>query len=207
VAGEDSGGVHGANRLGGNGVANSTVFGAIAGDTIAAWLPRGGEWREPDATVLEVAVGRAEMPFSSRRAAPTHPAAPESIRERLYDLMWDDAGIVRDGAGLARAAHALDDLDAELATIGLDGGARAFNLTWHDALNLANLIAVSRVIVRAATARENSCGAHYRSDFPNEGDPATSTYVRVRQRDGQLAAEAVPVRFTRVAPGGTPRVS
>ncbi len=121
--------------------------------------------------------------------------------------MWDDAGIVRDGAGLARAAHGLDDLDAELAAIGLDGGARAFNLTWHDALNLANLIAVSRVIVRAASARENSCGAHYRSDFPNEGDPATSAYVRVRQRDGQLTTEAVPVRFTRVAPGGTLRVS
>src|SRR4029077_8467590 len=48
VAGEDSGGVHGANRLGGNGVANSTVFGGIAGDTIATWLARDGEWREPD---------------------------------------------------------------------------------------------------------------------------------------------------------------
>ena len=108
---------------------------AIAGDTIAAWLARDGEWREPDAAVLERAVGRAEMPFSAGRA---DPAALESIRERLYELMWDDAGIVRDAAGLARAAHGLDDLDARArATLGIDGGARAFNLTWHDALNLA----------------------------------------------------------------------
>jgi len=203
VAGEDSGGVHGANRLGGNGVANSTVFGGIAGDTIAAWLPRGGEWREPDAAALGQAVGRAEMPFSTRRADLVHPVALESIRERLYDLMWDDAGIVRDGAGLARATRGLDDLDAELSAIALDGGARSFNLTWHDALNLANLIAVSRVVVCAAAARENSCGAHYRSDFPGEGIPAAAAYVRVRQHQGQLATETVPVRFTRVAPGGT----
>ncbi|MET0683001.1 MAG: succinate dehydrogenase/fumarate reductase flavoprotein subunit, partial [Casimicrobiaceae bacterium] len=194
----------GANRLGGNGVANSTVFGGIAGDTIAAWLTRDAEWREPDAAALERTVRRAETPFSGRGA---DPAALEPIRERLYDLMWDDAGIVRDGAGLARAAQGLDDLDAELATIGLDESARSFNLTWHDALNLANLIAVSRVIVCAATARENSCGAHHRSDFPDDGDLAASTFVRVRQRDGRLATEAVPVRFTRVAPGGTLRVS
>ncbi len=115
VAGEDSGGVHGANRLGGNGVANSTVFGGIAGDTIAAWLARDGEWREPDAAALDAAVARAEAPFARQRAAA---GALESIRERLYDVMWDDAGIVRDAAGLARAAVALESLGAELAGHG-----------------------------------------------------------------------------------------
>ncbi len=200
VAGEDSGGVHGANRLGGNGVANSTVFGGIAGDTIAAWLARDGGWREPDAAALDAAVARAEAPFARKR---TDPGALESIRERLYDVMWDDAGIVRDVAGLARAAVALERLGTELAGTGLPDAQRAFNLTWHDALNLANLIAVSRAIVRAAQAREDSRGAHYRSDYPGTGDLATSAFVRVRQRDRGLDAEAVPVRFTRVAPGAT----
>jgi fumarate reductase flavoprotein subunit len=200
VAGEDSGGVHGANRLGGNGVANSTVFGGIAGDTIAAWLARDGAWREPDAAALDAAVARAEAPFARKRAAT---GALESIRERLYDLMWDDAGIVRDAASLARAAAALKSLVAELANTGLPDGARAFNLTWHDALNLANLIAVSHVIVRAAQAREDSRGAHYRSDYPDASDLATSPFVRIRQRDERLEADAVPVRFTRVSPGGS----
>jgi len=200
VAGEDSGGVHGANRLGGNGVANSTVFGGIAGDTIAAWLARDGAWREPDAAALEAAVERAEAPFARKRAAS---GALESIRERLYDVMWDDAGIVRDAPGLARAAVALESLAAELASTGLPDDERAFNLTWHDALNVANLIAVSQAIVRAAKAREDSRGAHYRSDFPDEGDLATSTFVRIRQRDERLEAAAIPVRFTRVSPGGS----
>jgi len=200
VAGEDSGGVHGANRLGGNGVANSTVFGGIAGDTIASWIAQSGEWREPDAAALEQAIVRAEAPLSGRRG---DPAALEAIRGRLYDTMWDDAGIVRDRPGLARAALTLQSLRDELAGIGVADSERAFNLTWHDALNLDNLIAVSRVIVDAASARENSRGAHHRTDFPGEGDLATSTFVRIRERDGTLAAEAVPVRFSRVAPGGT----
>ena len=200
VAGEDSGGVHGANRLGGNGVANSTVFGGIAGDAIAAWLARESAWREPDAAALDAAVARAEAPFARKRAAT---GALESIRERLYDLMWDDAGIVRDAASLARAAVALKSLGAELADTGLPDGERAFNLTWHDALNLANLIAVAQVIVHAAQAREDSRGAHYRSDYPDASDLATSTFVRIRQRDERLEAAAVPVRFTRVSPGGS----
>ena len=202
VAGEDSGGVHGANRLGGNGVANSTVFGGIAGDEIAAWVAKEGAWREPDAAALEEALMRAEAPLSGRRGDPVQLG---SIRERLYDAMWDDAGIVRDEVRLARALQTLESLAGELSDIGVPDGERSFNLTWHDALNLANLIAVSRVIVHAATARKNSRGAHYRSDFPDDGDLAASEFVRVRQRDGGLAAEAVPVRFTRVVPGGTLR--
>jgi fumarate reductase flavoprotein subunit len=181
------------------GVANSTVFGGIAGDEIAAWIAKEGAWREPDAAALEEALVRAEAPLSGRRGDPMQLG---SIRERLYDAMWDDAGIVRDGVRLARALQTLESLAGELSIVGVPDGERSFNLTWHDALNLANLIAVSRVIVHAATARENSRGAHYRSDFPDDGDLAASTFIRVRQRDGRLAAEAVPVRFTRVAPGG-----
>ena len=111
---------------------------------------------------------RAEAPLPARRG---DPAALESIRERLYDAMWDDAGIVRDAARLARAARTLDSWRRSCRASALPDGERAFNLTWHDSLNLANLIAVSRVIVRAATARENSRGAHYRSDFPDDGRP------------------------------------
>jgi fumarate reductase flavoprotein subunit len=198
VAGEDSGGVHGANRLGGNGVANSTVFGGIAGDTMAGWVAREGEWREPDESAIEAAIERAESPFAARNGG----GDLEAMRERLLTTMWDDAGIVRDAAGLSRAQGALEALAAELARYSLPEQARdrAFNLAWHDWLNLTSLVAVSRAIVRAALGREGSRGAHYRSDFPASGDLAASTYTRVRARDGELSCEAVPVRFTRVRP-------
>jgi len=200
VAGEDSGGVHGANRLGGNGVANSTVFGGIAGDAIAAWLAQDGAWREPDAAALDAAVARAEAPLRVRGG---DPAALEAIRERLYATMWDDAGIVRNAAGLARADAAVGALAAELAATPVAGAdRRAFNLAWHDWLNLASLIEVAQVIVRAAQGRENSRGAHYRDAFPEPGDLAASAVTRVRRSaDGALDLALVPVRFVRVAPG------
>jgi fumarate reductase flavoprotein subunit len=198
VAGEDSGGVHGANRLGGNGVANSTVFGAIAGDAMAAWLAREGLFRGPDERAAEAAIERAERPFHSGEASDL-----EAIREQLHTTMWDDAGIVRDAASLARAATILDALARQLHGYALPAAARdrAFNLTWHDWLNLTNLVAVSRMIVHAAAARENSRGAHFRVDFPGPGELAASTFTRVRKAGGVLAIEDVPVRFTRVRPG------
>jgi len=203
VAGEDSGGVHGANRLGGNGVANSTVFGAIAGDSMAAWVARCGSWREPDPARLAAAQARAEAPFAGSGG---RPGALEGLRERLYATMWDEAGIVRDAAGLARAGDALAEMTVQIGAIAAPGrAARAFNLAWHDWLNLDNLIAVAQAIVCAAQARENSRGAHFRSDFPGAGELAASTYTRVRQEEGgALRVVHAPVRFTRVTPQGRP---
>jgi fumarate reductase flavoprotein subunit len=205
VAGEDSGGVHGANRLGGNGVANSTVFGGIAGDTIARWLRGERGWREPVAADLAAAVARAEAPL--RGGSGARPARGiEDLREALYTTMWDDAGIVRDAPGLARAADTLARIADELRSFAVADGNRdrAFNLAWHDALNLANLTAVSQVIVRAAQSRCNSRGAHYRADFPDPGDLATSTYTQARAApDGAIAVARRPVRFTRVRPGAS----
>ena len=198
VAGEDSGGVHGANRLGGNGVANSTVFGGIAGDVMAAWVGREGELHVPDEQAIDAAIARAESPFRSRAGSDI-----EDMRERLYATMWDDAGIVRDAASLARADAVLAALADELDAGALPAGAqdRAYNLSWHDWLNLGSLVAVSRVIVRAALAREDSRGAHFRADFPQPGPAEASTYTRIVQRDGALHCEQIPVRFTRVRPG------
>jgi len=197
AAGEDTGGVHGANRLGGNGVANSTVFGGIAGDTMAAWTPSAGRWRPPDEAAIAAAIARASAPLTRP------PGDIEAVRERLYTLMWEDAGIVRDAASLARAAVGLDALDAELDRIGVDGRDRAFNLTWHDWLNLKNLVLVSRAIVAAAVAREDSRGAHFRADFPETGNLENSHYTCVRLDQGRIVVTTEPVAFTRVRPGET----
>lgn len=197
VAGEDSGGVHGANRLGGNGVANSTVFGGIAGDVMPGWIRAHGAFHEPDEAATEAAVARSRAPLG-------RPAGDlNAIRERLYDLLWDDVGIVRDSASLSRAQGALDELEARLDATGMDGSNLAFNLTWHDWLNLKSLILVSRCIRAAATAREDSRGAHYRSDFPEVRDLASSRYTCVTWKDGRFDVTTRPVEFTRVKPGET----
>ncbi|MEM9044698.1 MAG: FAD-binding protein [Pseudomonadota bacterium] len=194
VAGEDAGGVHGANRLGGNGVANSTVFGGIAGTEMAGFVAS-KRLVPVDETVLDQGVARAERPFSLK------PGDLMSLRERLNQLMWDDVGIMRDAAGLARGAAGLADLRAELAETGLADGDRAFNLTWHDWMNIESLIDISEVIVRAAELREDSRGAHFREDFPQTGELEATAFTRIRQAGADLTAEAVPVTFDIVKPG------
>ncbi|MBL8325362.1 MAG: FAD-binding protein [Rubrivivax sp.] len=198
AAGEDTGGVHGANRLGGNGVANSTVFGGIAGDRMADWVAGGAGWHAADEAALAAAVQRHEAPL--QRA----PGDLEPLREALYACMWDDVGILRSARSLQHAEATLAELDARLAATGVPGGGqRAWHTAWHDWLNLKSLVDVSRVITRAALAREDSRGAHYREDFPACGDLAGSTAIVVRQQEGALALSREPVRFTRVAPGQT----
>jgi fumarate reductase flavoprotein subunit len=197
AAGEDTGGVHGANRLGGNGVANSTVFGGVAGDSMAAWVKKEGAFREPDEAAVASAIDRAELPLRLKSSA----ANLEEMRERLYDLMWEKVGIVRDEAGLQEAANALTTLAARLDEFALAGTDRRFNLTWHDWLNLGSLVEVSKIICACALARRNSRGAHFRSDFPAPGDLSESGYVRAQRKGFALEISDRPVRFTRVKPG------
>ena len=197
AAGEDTGGVHGANRLGGNGVANSTVFGGIAGDAMAPWVEKEGAFADPDRSAIDAAVARGLHPFSKPRGDLL------DMRERLEDVMWDDVGIVRDPQRLHRAREALAGLGEELAETGVAASDRAFNLTWHDWLNLDSLILVSRAIVEAALARENSRGAHFRDDFPEEGDLAASYFTTARLDGERIAVGTAPVAFSRVEPGQT----
>ena len=195
VAGEDAGGAHGANRLGGNGVANSTVFGGIAGDEMAAQAALQNHWVEPDANLIEAAIERSMLPFQQ-------PAGDiNSIRDRLLDVMWDDVGVLRDAAGIARAQLELSALRTELLATGLGDDNRVFNLSWHDWLNLNSLIEVSEVIAAAALSRENSRGAHYREDFPEAGNFEESYFTIARVGSDALRVERQSVDFSIVKPG------
>jgi succinate dehydrogenase flavoprotein subunit len=195
VAGEDSGGVHGANRLGGNGVANSTVFGAVAGDTMAGWVKKNGAHREPDRAALEKAARRYE-PRSAHA-----PVSLEPLRDRLYGTMWDQVGIIRDAAGLESASRELAAIQEELEAHALAADDRAFNLSWHDWINLRNLVEVSRVIASAAAVRKDSRGAHFRSDYPESSPLESSTYTSARMTGSSPEIAMKPVAFTRVRPG------
>ncbi len=195
LAGEDSGGVHGANRLGGNGVANSTVFGGIAGATMAAHVAKGGALKDPDEAVVEAARAAALHPFETKSGD------LNGLRERLESLMWDRVGILRDEEGLISAINELSDLSKNLNETGLPDSTRAFNLTWHDWLNLQSQIRIGEAIARAALAREESRGAHFREDFPETGDLDTSAYTVVRQGVDGLEVTSEPVAFTIVRPG------
>jgi fumarate reductase flavoprotein subunit len=200
AAGEDTGGVHGANRLGGNGVANSTVFGGIAGDRMAAWVRAEGAWRAPDEATIARSIAEHTAPLG--RGNGSDPGALHALREALAGCMWDEVGILRTADGLRRGLARLDEIERELQACALPGTDRAFHPGWHDWMNLRNLLQVSRTIAVSALAREDSRGAHYREDFPEAGPLEQSSCIVVQQAaDGALALTRQPVRFTRVRPG------
>ena len=198
VAGEDAGGVHGANRLGGNGVANSTVFGGIAGDKMVQWIGQEPHRMAPDQAIVDEEMERARHPFHK----PT--GRVEAIREKLLSLMWDQVGVVRNAQDLKSGLKGLEELRQQLLRdTGIVENDLAFNLSWHDWLNLRNLIEVSQVIASAALQRENSRGAHYREDYQDAGSLVDSRFIIVRQSNDQIAITDQHVEFTHVRPGET----
>jgi fumarate reductase flavoprotein subunit len=195
AAGEDTGGVHGANRLGGNGVANSTVFGALAGDAMGAAVRRNEKLADADPVAVEIAKARAFAPLGRRGGD------LEAVRRRLHDIMWEDVGILRSATSLARGREALESLAVEIESSGVADPEPRYNLSWMDRLNLENLILVSRAICAAADRRKDSSGAHFREDFSQPADPAATRYTLAQIRDGAITVETTPVTFTRVRPG------
>ena len=192
------GGVHGANRLGGNGVANSTVFGGIAGETMAAWVDANPEWRAPDIA----AVGARDRPRARRRFACRR--EPRAVRARRCSTACGttSASCARAEACERAIAAACGELDAELDRTGVAGSGRDYNVSWHDWLNLKSLIAVSarhrdrgaraRELARRALSRGFSGGRGSRDLFVHGRAPAW----RLRSRSRTSRA-----RFTRVKPG------
>jgi fumarate reductase flavoprotein subunit len=192
AAGEDTGGVHGANRLGGNGVAESTVFGGLAGDAIAAFVEGRGLPRV-DPAALEPVARALTAPFARPGGAGLY-----DLQQELRTVMWDKAGLVRDGDGLAEALAAIDRIEAALDTVGVTGDP-ALNLAWHDWLNLRSQVVAARLIARSALERRESRGAHFRRDFPAAAAGPLYT-VRARGGPDGPVVWTEPVAFTRARP-------
>lgn len=181
AAGEDASGVHGANRLGGNGVAESIVFGARAGDSIAAYL-RDRALPEIDGEAARAAYDATLAPLQRERGADAL-----ALRERLGRLTWDQVGLVREGAQLASALRQLDEMYAQTAEVAVNPE-RRFNMEWQQALDVRNLIEVARLIAIAAGLRTESRGSHFRSDYPQpDADQWLSNILLTRVQDGLSA--------------------
>jgi succinate dehydrogenase/fumarate reductase flavoprotein subunit len=196
AAGEDAGGVHGANRLGGNGVADSTVFGGIAGDVMAGFV-EGRPAPRVSAAVADEPARTVTAPLGRPPGADLY-----ALQRRLRDVMWERAGLVRDESGLDEAQRAVEQIAEALATVGVPGPV-SFNLAWQDWLNLRSQCLAARLIIASARERRESRGAHYRRDFP-ETQSGRPYSVRVRRQAGAMLTWREPVEFTRVAPPAVP---
>ena len=194
VAGEDSSGVHGANRLGGNGVAESTVFGTIAGDSMAEFVT---DRSQPvmDQQQVEDAIAKATRPLGGTGGENIH-----AIRKEVETLMWDKGGIVRSGPELEEALILLEDLARRAGEASVPA-VTVYNMAWQEWLDVQSILTVAQLTCRSALARRESRGSHYRSDYPESDDSSWLCNVMVQQDSGPMPKVwQEDVAFTRLLP-------
>ena len=160
-AGEVCGGVHGANRLGGNALADTQVFGKIAGES-ASKAAKESELKTNDEMVQEEA-SRIEGLIKKGSIK------PKEFKNRIKSLMWEKVAIVREEKTLNEALGQLQEMQKELVDLDVSDK-KQYNTDLVTALEVINMLEICILTVKSAIIRRESRGAHFRSDFPESKD-------------------------------------
>ena len=187
AAGEVAGGMHGANRLGGNSLSDLIVFGRRAGGGAADFAEGRTGDVQLDSAQIDAAVADATAPFERDGGE-----NPYGVHQDLQSTMQSLVGIIRTGSELEEALVKLGELRERVAKISVEGG-RAYNPGWNLATDLPSLLTVSTAITQGALARKESRGAHTRDDFPNP-DPELGK-VNFVQRQTSERGYAAPIQI------------
>lgn len=177
AAGEIVGGLHGANRYGGNALTETVVFARIA----AVQAVQSMEDATPDLSGQEDAARQwvqshlSASLLEQSKAPQDQPSGLSAIRESLQELMWERAGLIRSEQGLQWAESAIEGFRQDLSTVQPGAG----NLFQY--CENRNRLLTAEMIVKSARMRRESRGAHFREDFP-ETDPDWTGHIRVQKK-------------------------
>ena len=192
--------INGANRLGSNSLPECLVFGARAGRHAAEYA--GSAAAQPPPAITSQAtdeVRRLERDLLGKGAGRERASA---IRDEMQATMEDSAGIFRAGPSLVKGADTLAELQQRMGDVGVADTSRSFNTELTAALELANMLDIAECILQSSMQREESRGAHQRTDFPARDDEHFLTHqLNHRNADGTSRVERLPVTITRWAPG------
>ncbi|HET9059200.1 MAG TPA: fumarate reductase/succinate dehydrogenase flavoprotein subunit, partial [Acidimicrobiales bacterium] len=162
AAGEVAGGMHGANRLGGNSLSDLVVFGKRAGEYAAAYAMSMATNRPKVATTeVNSASESALAPFRAGNGSEN----PYALHQELQETMQALVGIIRVEPELRQALENIASLQARARNVAVEGN-RQYNPGWHLALDLRNMLLVSQAVAMAALERQESRGGHTRDDYP-----------------------------------------
>ncbi len=192
AAGEVAGGLHGANRLGGNSLGDILVFGRCAGIAAAEFAKSNGVRRNVSET--EIAEEQRSMLAYLDDDGVKPVENPYLVHVDLQKAMQDDAGIGRSEESLTRALNAIGELRLRAARARVGGG-RVLNPGWHTCRDLENMFVISEAIVRSALSRRESRGSQWRFDFENKDETLGQVNFAVR-RDGEgMKVVGVPLEL------------
>jgi succinate dehydrogenase/fumarate reductase flavoprotein subunit len=193
VAGEDAGGVHGANRLGGNGVADSTVFGARAGDAVTEYITQ-VQNKKISKTQIEQLITETLQPLKNEKGE-----NPFYLRDELKSLMWTKVGLVRVGSDLKEALAELEQLSERVKRCSVPG-VKEYNLAWQETLNVKNMIHIAQMITQSALLRTESRGSHYRLDYPVTDNESWYRNIYMKRQGNEIKTDIRDVKFTHLVP-------
>ena len=184
AAGEVVGGVHGANRHGGNALTDITVFGAKAGAAAAGYAKTMSH-----ASLESMATPELERYAALRNREADEAGDPQAIVSRLRQVMWLKVGVVREGVKLKEALSEMAEMKEELHRLYASSGRMML-----EALEVPMALEVAEMICRAALERTESRGAHYRTDCPELDDECwLRTVVISRGSGGEMRLSTEPV--------------
>ncbi len=177
AAGEAAAGLHGANRLGGNSLTDLIVFGKLAGDYAAK---RAKEVSQKDLTDDEI---REAIEFTLKPFDESNDEDPYQLHAELKELMEEYVGIVRDEKGLTTAIEKLKEMLKRAERLKAVGETRTYNSSWHQALDIKNMVTVALIIATAALQRKESRGGHTREDYPDTDETLTNVLYVIKKGD------------------------
>lgn len=182
AAGEVCGGMHGANRLAGNAITETLVFGTIAGEIAAAAASEIGRIPPMPGEVT------AERERLTGLASGDGGINLDELQQSLQQTMWDKVGVIRSRTGLEDANREIVDLREKLKIVSLTDSGQLPKL-----IKLANMFTVAEMVGKAALARTESRGSHYRADYPEEDNEQWMKTIEIYPRNGEMQLKFVPV--------------
>jgi succinate dehydrogenase / fumarate reductase flavoprotein subunit len=183
--------VHGSNRLGGNSLLETVVFGKLAGAAMAEACA-GTDMPPGEPVKANLADERARIEGLLARTGGEHVAG---LRAALRKTMFENFGVYRSEDKMARGLEEVRDLKKRGENVYVDSKSRVFNQALVYALELEGMMQVGEVVAMGALARKESRGSHARDDYPERDDESFLVHTMANLRDGEAELEYAPVRL------------
>ena len=185
AAGEVAGGMHGANRLGGNSLSDLLVFGRRAGLYASEYAKKNNL---PKINENDIVQAEKEITKYFENTGEN----PYTVHIELQDLMQDNVGIFRVEDDLNKAINGLKTIKEKAKNVKIEGS-RMYNPGWHMAYDLGNMITYAEAVAKCALQRKDSRGAHTRLDYPNPNpEDAKWNSVTRKEQSGEMFVGKVP---------------
>jgi succinate dehydrogenase/fumarate reductase flavoprotein subunit len=193
AAGEVTGGVHGANRLGNSAMTDIFVFGRIAGESAAAWAQK-TPTTTPSAGMHQRVTELEQTVQDAFTRQPKDPIRPALLRKEIEEIMYTYVGFGRDDAGLNKAQRLLGEIKShKLQRTVPSNRSRTFNFDVVEMFELNNLVDVGLAVARAALERTETRGCHNRLDYSARDDRSWLAHILITYEDGRFRTERCPV--------------